>query len=178
MSDERGVEFMTNKESLNKLLNPVEQNDIHSLYEKIMTGNAAAKGSDDERPLYIRAAESRASALGISSEQLLTTYSERLRSSDYPTPDCLNPDEIQLYTGGSELDQEQKEHVSACAPCRNLLQAAKPSQEVVDSLMEDVRLLAIRVSGHARSVTNCVATETAEVTPETRSMTASARTFK
>lgn len=137
---------MATKSFLNKLLIPVSREELHSLYEKIIGATVPAEQTTSEKPLYLQAAESRAAALGISADQLLAEYSQRLVASSYPTPDCLTPDEVQAYSNGSNLSAEEQEHIASCESCRSLLEAARPSSEVLTPLMEEVRLLAVRAT--------------------------------
>ena len=137
---------MATKGFLNKLLTPVSKEELHSLYEKIIGATVPAEQTPSGKPLYLQAAESRAAALGISADQLLSEYSQRLVASSYPTPDCLTPDEVQAYSNGSNLSAEAQEHIASCESCRSLLEAARPSNEVLTPLMEEVRLLAVRAT--------------------------------
>jgi len=137
---------MRTKDWLNKLLTPVSTDELHKLYEKITGASAPTETAPLEEPPYIRAARNRANRLQISYEELLHQYSERLTNSTYPTPDCLTPQEVQTYSNGTELSSEQQEHISACEPCRNLLVAARPSNEVLAPLVEQVRILAARAA--------------------------------
>jgi len=124
----------------------VSKDDLHRLYERITGARAPAETESVEEPLYIKAARSRADQLGMTYEELLNQYSERLISSNYPTPDCLTPEEVQSYSNGTELSLEQQEHIITCEPCHKLLDDARPSSEVLAPLLEQVRLLATRVA--------------------------------
>jgi hypothetical protein len=137
---------MVTKDFLNKLLTPVSRDELHKLYERIIGARAPAVTEAAKEPVYIKGARSRAESLGISYEKLLDQYSESLMNSNSPTPNCLIPEEVQSYSNGTELSSEQQEHIGTCEPCRNLLDAARPSSEVWAPLVEQVRLLAVRAT--------------------------------
>ncbi|MGB7283338.1 MAG: hypothetical protein WBE13_13830 [Candidatus Acidiferrum sp.] len=142
---------MDRKQSWNRFLTPAREEDLESLYKEVMGTNATNSRTED-KPFYIKAAEMRSAEKGISTEQLLATYSERLRNSSYPTPDCLTTDEVQACASGNLLSADRLGHAEACEGCQNLLEAIQPSPEVVLELMEEVRLIAARVSGRTRAV--------------------------
>lgn len=163
---------MATKNLLNKLLTPVSMDELHKLYERITGAGSLTETESVEEPLYIKAARNRAYRLHMSYEKLLNEYSERLINSNYPTPDCLTPQEVQNYSNGTELSSEQQDHISACEPCRNLLVAVRPTSEVLAPLMEQVRLLAVRAA-HGRTV------QTADwASPAQPSSVAAAKMFK
>ena len=156
---------MDHKESWNKSLTPAREEDLQSLYEEVM-GKASSPGAlTEEKPFYVRAAEIRGAAKGISTDQLLATYSERLRNSSYPTPECLTPDEVQTCVSGGLLSSDRLEHAENCEGCRNLLGAVEPAPEVVMELMEDVRRMTARFSGHTRALAAGVNDDRVQATP-------------
>lgn len=142
---------MDHKESWNRFLTPAREEDLQSLYEEVMGKVSSAGAQTEAKPFYLRAAEIRGAAKGISTEQLLATYSERLRNSSYPTPECLTPDEVQACVSGGLLSADRLQHAENCEGCRNLLNAVQPAPEVVVELMEEVRLMTARFSGRTRA---------------------------
>jgi hypothetical protein len=108
-----------------------------------------------ERPLqfkalYLQAAEARAARLGLTTEELLERCAKRIRESKYPTRDCLTSDRVQHHAWGSALSDAEKKHVSDCQDCRALLdEAARPSKEILEPLLKEVRRLAVKAAAHA-----------------------------
>ncbi len=142
---------MERKDSWNRFLTPAREEDLQSLYEEVM-GKTGSAGPREAKPFYLRAAEIRGAAKGMSTDQLLATYSERLRNSNYPTPECLTPDEVQACVSGGLLSAERIQHAENCEGCRSLLNAVEPAPEVLVELMEDVRLMTAQFSGRTRTV--------------------------
>jgi hypothetical protein len=130
---------------LQSLLNPVAKEDVEQLYGP---GEGLRVGA---KPLYLQAAETRAARLGISSRELLESYSKRLKESKYPTPECLPVDRLEAYSSGTALSESEKNHIATCEDCRQVLEEARPSKEVIEPLMEEVRLLAVQVTARAKS---------------------------
>jgi|SRR5882724_5611370 len=63
----------------------------------------------------------RAKELGMTPEQFLNDYSRRLQESNYPTPECLEPEEVQAVIDSGAPSQEQAMHIKTCQPCEQLL---------------------------------------------------------
>jgi len=143
---------MERKESWNRFLTPARQEELPSLYEEVMGKTGSAGPRTETKPYYLRAAEIRGAANGMSTDQLLATYSERLRNSSYPTPECLTSNEVQACVSGGVLSAERLQHAESCEGCRNLLNAVEPAPEVLMELMEDVRLMTAQFSGRTRAV--------------------------
>jgi len=143
--------MMERKQSWNDLLTPARQDELEDLYQKVI-GISSKELRTEEKPFFLKAAETRSAEQGISAEQLLATYSERLRNSTYPTADCLTTEEVQAFVSGKHLAEDRIQHVQNCEGCQNLLEAVEPSPETVLELMEDVRVIAARVSGRTRAV--------------------------
>jgi hypothetical protein len=141
---------MDRKQSWNDLLTPVREDELEDLYQNVI-GSNSKEIRTEEKPFFLRAAEIRSAEQGISAEQLLATYSERLRNSSYPTPECLTTEEVQALVLG-KLDEDRIQHVQNCDGCRSLLRAVEPSPEVVLDLLEEVRVIAAWVSGRTRAV--------------------------
>jgi hypothetical protein len=137
---------MKRKDEFNDLLLPIEEDKIQSAYEDITGSDSQGEEMVQEQPLYLQAAERRAARLGISADQLLAEYSRRLKESTYPTPTCLSTEEVQAYSLGADLTLEQQEHVADCESCLMLIDDSRPSEEILTTLMEGVRVLAVRVT--------------------------------
>ena len=142
---------MEAKQSWNRFLTPAREEDLEDLYKEVM-GTGSANTQTEEKPFYLKAAETRSAKMGIPTRQLLATYSERLKNSSYPTPDCLTTDEIQACVSGNLLTSDRIRHAESCEGCQSVFEAIQPSPAVVFELMEDVRLIATRVTGHTRAV--------------------------
>jgi hypothetical protein len=130
---------------LQALLNPVAKDDVEKLYGP---GEGLKIG---EKPLFLQAAEARAKKLGISGQQLLESYSRRLKESKYPTPECLPVDRLQAYSSGSALSASETNHIAGCEDCRRVLEEVRPSEETLQPLIEEVRLLAVQATAKAQS---------------------------
>jgi hypothetical protein len=92
-----------------------------------------------EVPLFVQAARARAGNRRTA-EELLDEYSARLRQSTYPTLDCLLPEDVQRITEDQLVSDEQRQHLSSCEPCRNLLSAAQRSAERRGALLKELEL--------------------------------------
>ncbi|SRR5579871_219024 len=137
---------MAVKDTPDKLLKPVEgAEEIQALFEEL-TGDTSEPQFTSEKPLYVQAAEARAARMGVSSEHLLAEYACRLKESRFPTPECLRADVVQAHIGGVQLSEEQVNHINACEPCRKLIEASRPPEDAVSSLLEEVRSMAVRAS--------------------------------
>jgi 3,4-dihydroxy-2-butanone 4-phosphate synthase len=141
------------EKSWNTFLTPAEDDKELELLYKNIVGDTSVPQSHEEKPHFIQAAESRAKSTGISANQLLATYSERLRNSKYPTPECLTPGEIEAGIQGASLAPERRKHIESCEGCKALLEAAEPPENVLVELAEEVRLMTARFCGHARAAT-------------------------
>jgi hypothetical protein len=137
----------TREDNPEKLLKPLEgDSEIQALFEQL-TGDTSGQELTFVKPLYVQAAEQRAAEMGISSDQVLADYAHRLRESRFPTPECLRADALQAHIGGAHLSEEQVSHLNACEPCRKLVEASRPSEAAVSSLLQDVRSMAVVASG-------------------------------
>ena len=104
-----------------------------------------------EKPLRLEAAELAAKRLGheVTPEDVLQGDLKRMEASDYPTPECLTPDEVEdlAIAGFASADKlleaarapgaaliggiapERIAHLADCDACRTLLLACQPSAE-------------------------------------------------
>src|ERR1043165_9599713 len=90
---------------------------------------AAANPSEFEITIRRRAAQ-----LGMSIDELLAHDRRTLRSSEYPTPECLSPYEVEhFFLPG--FPEDRINHVVNCAMCATVLDVAQPKVESLDDLM-------------------------------------------
>lgn len=92
-------------------------------------------------PRFIRAAEERGRRLGMSGDEILRLDLERIESSSYPGQNCLQPCDVEDYIDGRPLADISKAHLKECAGCRTLLKVAEPTEESVQRVLEEVRVL-------------------------------------
>jgi len=104
-----------------------------------LTPEQAAPRERGERPLFLLAAEERARAEGISVAELFERYAQRLSITDYPTGDCVTPDEIQELCDTGSLPAERLKHLDTCDGCVALWAASMPSEKGVEHFLEQVR---------------------------------------
>src|SRR2546427_8239498 len=96
----------------------------------------------NEKPLFVQATERRAERLGTTPDHLLADYAKRIKESNYPSPYCLNPDEVQEFSATGRLSPEQSSHIETCQPCRSLLESSRLSLPRVEELIDNIRPLA------------------------------------
>jgi hypothetical protein len=91
-----------------------------SLGRLIKRDGECAVRKEEAKPLYIQAAEERASELGVPVSELLTD--DELFIPDQPG--CLDPGEIREFVRDNVLDASRREHLDNCEDCQALVQAA------------------------------------------------------
>lgn len=94
--------------------------------------------SATEKKGLLGAVETVASWTGQPGDKLIDEYREAVLKSDFPGPDCLQPDESLLLVGGREIEPERFLHVKTCEACQELLEAAKPSEGYRRQFLEEV----------------------------------------
>jgi hypothetical protein len=94
-------------------------------------------GVNEPRSLLF--ARSRAARLNASFDEMLRMDRERLRTSTYPGPECLEPYEVEDYAVGS-LSEDRVRHVETCSGCQVLVSGAVPSDTQVSAFLNDVRV--------------------------------------
>ena len=127
-----------------------------SLYENILATRAQRLGVSGEEaekvdwgtPLYLKAAETAARRLGTTQEAVLQEDLKRMETSDYPTPECLTPDEVEelILSGDASSNttgstpqfqadgfvgarpENPRAHLATCAGCQTLMAACQPSE--------------------------------------------------
>jgi hypothetical protein len=78
----------------------------------------------DDKPLFVVEAEKRARNERRNLSSILKEYSDQIQYSQYPTADCLMPDEVEEYVK-AVLPSERHEHINECNACRMLVDAAQ-----------------------------------------------------
>jgi len=67
------------------------------------------------------AAEYLAAQRGITAREFVEDATRRLDAYDYPTPSCLNPEDIVAYNATRTLLEQQRLHVATCHFCKELV---------------------------------------------------------
>lgn len=118
---------------LRELLGQVEQGNFWGRMSKAQGSGA------EERDSFQQAIVRRAKALGITPEKLLSNYAQALRESTYPTPECLEAEEVQAIVALRTPSIEQSRHLQSCPACQQLLEACQQSPAETKALMAIVR---------------------------------------
>jgi hypothetical protein len=81
--------------------------------------------SDDEtgKPSFYKAAESTAQRLGIKAEEVLERDLQNSRTNQFPTPECIQPDQIENFRQTGEFPKVSQQHILDCIPCAVLMAA-------------------------------------------------------
>jgi hypothetical protein len=80
------------------------------------------------RPRYLASAERESRRLGVSVEEVLGQQLAKLRASNYPGPDCLDPESIdKLILNGPTSAQRQ--HLDSCPLCATLVTLAQENHD-------------------------------------------------
>jgi hypothetical protein len=97
------------------------------------------------RPLFLKEAQARARREGVGLKEALEADRERLRSSAYPGPDCLDPEEVEQLLRGRVASDESSavearlSHVEECDDCATLLLACEPEAASLERTIASVR---------------------------------------
>jgi hypothetical protein len=121
-------------DDLNRLRSAMDKEALNALIHEVTPEQADASAAP--KPRFVQAAETRAATRNITPEQLLEEYATRLRDSCYPGPECLTPEEVQAIADDGPADSQQ-EHLAACPPCRQLVDAAHPSPKRLGKLRRE-----------------------------------------
>jgi two-component system cell cycle response regulator DivK len=119
-------------EELRESLKRVERADF---WQRLMKTQPPSGETDSFQDAVARRAEERQ----LTPDQLLTSYVEAIRNSTYPTPECLQPEEVQAVAASHAPTAEQGRHLETCDGCRQLVAAAEPSAAEMNRLMKVVR---------------------------------------
>jgi hypothetical protein len=111
--------------------------------KELEAGQPAGFGDTYTRPRFLAGAEREARRLGVSVDALLEQQMARLRASDYPGPECLDPESIQqlLIEGPTSV---QKRHLDRCSPCATLVTLSQdcPDPPVISlAFLEEIQML-------------------------------------
>jgi hypothetical protein len=121
-------------ETLRGLLDQVKKPDF---WHGLSQGPDACTAEPDS---FQQAVAHRAEALSVSPERLLTNYAQQLRESTYPTPDCLEADDVQSIVAASgEPTAAQAAHIEGCVACQQLLVACEQNAAEMEKLIAKVR---------------------------------------
>jgi hypothetical protein len=85
----------------------------------------------EERPEFLKAAETRAARQGLTTGEVLERDLERLQGPTFPAIDCLMPYEIEEFHETGALSADRRAHLERCVTCRGLL-IAKPIPERIE----------------------------------------------
>ena len=105
-------------------------------------GNA---GHARRRPLFLKEAQARARRERVEVKAALDADRERLRSSPYPGPECLDAEEVeQLLSAGVASEEASAvearlRHVEGCDDCATLLLASEPGAASLERTIASVR---------------------------------------
>lgn len=88
----------------------------------------------DHEDTYRAAAQRLGAERGLTPEQFIQDAGECLEKYDYPTPDCLSPEDIVAFSTSSILLDQQRRHADTCRFCGPLLQSLSPSPERIADL--------------------------------------------
>lgn len=110
------------------------------------SSESEADVNEDDKPLFLKAAEKLAERRGTTAKEVLASISSRLRRSKYPTQDCLSPYEVDQYSVASEILPEQQDHIRECSFCSALLNA-RPKPEFARIFQNEVASLAAPLVG-------------------------------
>lgn len=121
------------------------------VYDRIVSERARRLGISEEeaavpqsnQPLHEIAAVERGKELGLTAAEVLRRDIESLRRSQFPTADCLTPDEVQDYSETKVLTERCLQHLTSCEACTGLLAATEPPIEHMKSFYEEVRQMLV-----------------------------------
>jgi hypothetical protein len=99
----------------------------------------------------VLAAERHAARLGKTVEEFTFEIRKRLRESNYPGPDCLEPYEVELYVNG-KLADDRVRHTNQCVHCEALLKSTEPAPESLAEVLEEVREFSREIPSHVLEV--------------------------
>src|SRR5689334_1770724 len=131
---------------LRGLLGQVEQPDFWGRMSKARGSRAGESDS------FQQAIERRAKILGVTPQMLLGNYMQQLQQSTYPTPDCLEAEEVQtIVASQSKPEPEQASHLQSCIGCQQLLAACQQSPRETEKLMAKIRAAAAKAAQPRRA---------------------------
>jgi len=105
-----------------------------------MVPNKSPQQEPDASP-FDMTAERLAARLGLTAREYLDQQVYRLRNSEFPTPECITPDEVMEYTLG-EFPQCRGEHVKGCSFCAAMLRSVPPDPGLLEEFRQRAREVA------------------------------------
>lgn len=99
---------------------------------------------ESEKPEFLKTAEAQAKRIGLSPAEFLRRDRQRVRESNYPTVDCLDPHEVETAIADSlnALPADRQTHVEQCTACASLLALAVPDIAKLEENLQVVRRFA------------------------------------
>jgi len=95
---------------------------------------------NEGKPRFMLAAEELARQRGTEWREVLHQDREGVRTSGYPSPECLLPDELESYfSEGAGLAANRAGHVATCPACASLLANAGADPVEAQKILELVR---------------------------------------
>ena len=92
------------------------------------------EADNEDKPEFLKAAESRAARQGLSPDEVLVRDEERLRAPAHPAIEGLMAYEVEEFLEGKPLPPERVAHIEHCVTCKALLDA-RPGPERLEKLM-------------------------------------------
>jgi len=99
----------------------LRKNEQEQIYNEILRESEwDLRSTEGTAPRFLASAEREAQRLGVPVNELLRQQTERLRASDYPGPDCLDPEDVEqvVLKGPTTV---QKNHLDKCQGCATLV---------------------------------------------------------
>lgn len=87
--------------------------------------------AENHKPLFLQAAEEEAALLNTTADAVLDSYLQAVWNSDYPSAECLMPDEVEQHQREGILPEDSQTHLNVCKFCRALLKT-EPRPEFVE----------------------------------------------
>lgn len=102
----------------------------------ISTAAALPRANAGDIPSYMLAAQSAAQGRGSQWTPLdvLADDRRRMLESAYPSPDCLQPEEIEALVLSNQISSERLAHFDACPMCQEILAFAATEQSVTTAM--------------------------------------------
>jgi hypothetical protein len=112
----------------------LEKEQQEQIYREVLqqlgeSDESVAEPADFIKPRFMLAAEQRARQVGVTADVILQQDLVKLNSSEYPGPDCLQPEEVEHFVLTGSLAADRMRHVEDCVACATLLELATPTTE-------------------------------------------------
>jgi DNA-binding CsgD family transcriptional regulator len=120
-----------------------------------LAGGAASRETLAGATLYEQVLDAAAKRRGVLPEIIMEEDYQELSYAEYPTPECLTPDELEtIYLAAEDLPgwaKDRLRHMDNCRPCRNLFTTMRPDakslaifDQAMDRALEESALSASR----------------------------------